>query len=147
MKKNVVILIMISLLSINKSISQNLTFVTKYTKEDGTSIQEDYKFSFDGMWLTKTDLNSNNSDVYPSNNDRSQMDSDGYYNMVYNALDYIHKNPLSFSEKYPNDTRVYKIVLDKEGGNVLYVQEIRNKYNRIIQKIYLTELGKQTFKN
>lgn len=138
---------MITFFSINKSISQNLTFITKHTKENGSSIQESNKFNFSDGWLTKTDLNKYDSDVYPSSNDGGNFDNSGNYFLVYNAKNFMRNNPLDFSNKYPNDIRLYKIVFDNKDGNVLYILEVGKKNGREIEKYYITELGNQTFKN
>ncbi len=148
MKKSLIILIILTLFSANKSISQNLTFSTKYlyVEDGGAGIQE-YKFEFKNGWLTKTDLSNYNHDEYPSYVDDAFYDKDGHYSMFFTANQYAKINALDFLKKCRDDTRAYRITFDKIGGQVLYVVELRKWYNSEREKYYITELGKQLFKD
>lgn len=148
MKKYILPLILMTLFSINKSISQNLNFTTKYlyVEYGGAGIQE-YKFEFNDGWLTKTDLSNYQHDNYPSYNDDAFYDKNGNYSMFFTPTQYAKINPLDFLKKCRDDTRAYRITFDKKDGQVLYVKELRKWYNSEREKYYITELGKQLFKD
>jgi hypothetical protein len=144
--KKYLIIILLAMFTMPYAQAQSLNFSTKYIDagNNGTA-KEEYSFSFVNGWLTKTDLSNNRSDKYPSYNDDSFNDKDGNYSMFFTPKQYANIDAVDFLTKCQDDMRAYRVVLDRQGGNVLYLKELKNRYNTETEKYYITELGKQLF--
>lgn len=149
MKQIKIIILLAFFLSPILTIGQEITIKTYYTKtEEGSVGPDEFEFNFSNDWLLKKDFYNGKSDSYPSIMDDSFYDDNGFYCITFSPVSYIKSHPLEWTNNYNGDMRVYKIVYDQRGGQVLYILEIkgRNKSNSS-SKYYLTELGKKTFKN
>lgn len=147
--KHILIILTIFYFSQISTIAQEIKIKTSYTKlEEGSVGPEEFEFNFSDGWLLKKDLYNGYYDSYPSIIDDSFYDESGFYCITFSPVSYIKSNPLEWSNNYNGDMRLYKIVYNESGGQVLYILEIkgRNKSNSR-SKYYLTELGKKTFKN
>ena len=147
--KHILIILTIFYFSPISTIAQEIKIKTSYTKlEEGSVGPEEFEFNFSDGWLLKKDLYNGYYDSYPAIIDDSFYDESGFYCITFSPVSYIKSNPLEWSNNYNGDMRLYKIVYNERGGQVLYILEIkgRNKSNSR-SKYYLTELGKKTFKN
>lgn len=145
MKKHI-IFIVLTLFAMHYSTAQSLNFSTKYINVGDNGIaNEEYSFYFGNGWVIKTDLSNNKSDKYPSYNEDSFNDKDGNYSMFFTPNQYANIDAIDFLRKCQDDTRAYRIVFDRKGGNVLYIKELRKRYNTATEKYYISELGKQLF--
>lgn len=145
MKKHLIITLL-TLFTMHYATSQSLNFSTKYIAVGNNGItNEEYSFYFGIGWIIKTDLSNNKSDKYPSYNDDSFYDKNDNYSMFFTPNQYANIDAVDFLKKCQDDTRAYRVVFDREGGNVLYVKEMRKWHNTETEKYYISELGKQLF--
>lgn len=125
--------------------AQNIQIKTSYSKtEYGGVGPENFEFRFENEWLYKKDLYSYKQDKYPAIIEDSLYDKEGNYCVVYSPIEYIKSHALEYLDNYRNDKRMYKVVFDKRGGEVLYIMEMKLQQNaQSTTKYYITELGKK----